>query len=433
MGPVVTLSTHSSRAATGKRYTYYQLRWFGADGKRYSQNLGRVGELSKRQAEKLRQAKELELRQRPGLASPGRIPTLAGFLETYIESRRSELASGSLELHEHTAKYLKGYFGDERRLDQITRYDAREFKTALAKGQLAKLNKRVFKTISPQTVDQHVRNARTMFNRAVDDDLIMYNPFDRLAGGLPAVEKDWHYVTIDELNKLLAACPNQAWRTLLGLCRLAGLRQGEALSLRWSDVDWSKARLTVWAQKTKRRRVVPIAPELQPILRDAVQQAPEGEPLLVHGLVAQNVWRDFGVIRKRAGVPKYAKWCHTLRKNRESDWVAAGFPFHVVVEWMGHSDEVARQHYLRVNDADLDAAAQTAITAELTQKVTQIASEPRLEPADDEPQILKLEDFKKKAGEGIRTLDVQLGNDPEPIPNPLPDNAQEPPGKEVGN
>jgi hypothetical protein len=126
MHPVVTLTTHFSRAATGKRYTHYQLRWFGPDGRRYSENIGRTDELSKRQAEKLRQAKEIELQQRPGLRSPSRIPSLASFLHTYIESRRGELAPGSIELHERTAKYLKGFLGEQRRIDQITRYDARE-------------------------------------------------------------------------------------------------------------------------------------------------------------------------------------------------------------------------------------------------------------------------------------------------------------------
>ena len=89
--------------------------------------------------------------------------------------------------------------------------------------------------------------------------------------------------------------------------------------------------------------------------------------------------------------------------------MAAGFPFHVVVEWMGHSDEVARHHYLRVNESDLDAAARTPIDEEVTQKVTQIETS---EPSGDEEealQVLKLEDFRKKAGDGIRTHDVQLG------------------------
>src|SRR5690606_34491614 len=112
---------------------------------------------------------------------------------------------------------------------------------------------------------------------------------------------------------------------------------------------------------------------------------------------------------KRAGIAPYAKWCHTLRKNRESDWMAAGFPFHVVVEWMGHSDEVARQHYLRVNDADIDAAARTPIAGNLTQLLTQLAVSEGSDEGEPEPQVLKLADFRKKAGDGIRTHDVQLG------------------------
>lgn len=223
---MVSLVTQTAKKASGVASSYYQLRWFGSDGKRYSQSIGRTDKLSKRQAEKQRQAKELELRQKPGLRNPGRIPLLTDFLETYLASRRSELAPGSLELHERTAKYLKGYLGEDRRLDTITRYDAREFKTALAKGELAKLNQRVFEAIIPHTVDQHIRNARTMFNRAVDDDLIQYNPFDRMSGGLPQLDKDWHYVDMAELAKLLDACPNVSWRAFLGLCRLAGLRQG---------------------------------------------------------------------------------------------------------------------------------------------------------------------------------------------------------------
>lgn len=39
---------------------------------------------------------------------------------------------------------------------------------------------------------------------------------------------------------------------------------------------------------------------------------------------------------------------------------------------MGHSDEVARQHYLTVNKADLGAATHTRIGVLLTQKLTQI-------------------------------------------------------------
>lgn len=97
----------------------------------------------------------------------------------------------------------------------------------------------------PTTVDLCVQNARTVFNLTVDDDLIDLNPFDRLTGGLPPVERNWCYVSLDDLNNPLAACPNQDWKTLPGLCRLAGFRQGETLALQWNAVDWATNRLTV--------------------------------------------------------------------------------------------------------------------------------------------------------------------------------------------
>jgi integrase len=406
----VVLTIRNVTKADGRQYSYWQLRWYDANGRRHSQNIGRKQELSKRQASRIRQQKQRELDEKPIRRDLSRVPTLADFLDIYVESRRSELARGTLELHEQTIRYLKGYFGGHRRIDEIARYNAREFKTELSKGKLRGVNKRQHASMKPSTVDLHIRNARTIFNRAVDDDLIDVNPFDRLAGGVPPIEKNWHYVSLDELSTLLVASPSQAWKTLLGLCRLAGLRQGEALALQWSAIDWDANRISVWAMKTKRRRIVPIAPELLPILRDALEQAPEGEPAIVAGMATQNLWRDFRVICKRAGIKPYAKWCHTLRKNRESDWINSGFPFHVVVEWMGHSDEVARQHYLRVNEEDLAAATQTQIGVVRAQLWAQPTDSGRDQADEPDPQIISLEKFKKIAGDRIRTDDVQLGN-----------------------
>ena len=82
----VTLTVHAVRPGDGKRYKYWQLRWFAPNGKRHSENIGRVDEVSKRKAEKLRQAKETQLRDRPTLRNPGRVPTLSEFLDVYIQS-----------------------------------------------------------------------------------------------------------------------------------------------------------------------------------------------------------------------------------------------------------------------------------------------------------------------------------------------------------
>ena len=109
------------------------------------------------------------------------------------------------------------------------RHDARAFKTALGTGDLMHTNKRQMRS-DPVTVDLHIRNARTIFNRAVADDLLEYCPFDRL-GSTPLVSRDWHYVSAEEFAKLMEAAPSPAWRLLLGLGRWAALRRGEALNL----------------------------------------------------------------------------------------------------------------------------------------------------------------------------------------------------------
>ena len=48
-----------------------------------------------------------------------------------------------------------------------------------------------------------------------------------------------------------------------------------------------------------------------------------------------------------AGIDRYAKIHHTLRKNAEMDW-AGKYPQHVASEWAGHSILVSAAHYLRV-------------------------------------------------------------------------------------
>jgi len=68
-----------------------------------------------------------------------------------------------------------------------------------------------------------------------------------------------------------------------------------------------------------------------------------------------------------------------------------------------------------------------------TQKWTQNDSTAKKSKHDRSPQAENSEEVEKKAGEGIRTLDVQLGNDPEPNHNSLKNKAQEPPEKEDGD
>ncbi len=71
--------------------------------------------------------------------------------------------------------------------------------------------------------------------------------------------------------------------------------------------------------------------------------------------------------------------------------------------------EPAAQLYLHANESDPPIATQPRIDPNLTQLLTQLDVSQGSADDEPEPQVLKLADFRKEAGDGIRTHDVQLG------------------------
>ena len=390
---MVTLSVNKS-----KGIEYWVLRWRTPDGKRRGETVGRKDQVSRRIAEKARREKENEFERSPGRATATRAPTLAKFIDTYLAARKSELSPGAIELHRQTGKYLVAYLGEHRQIDKVTRADARTFKAALAGGELMKVSKRP-KLLTAATVDLHTRNAKTMFNHAVDDDLVAFNPFDRMKAR-KAIQKEWRYVSVDDLRKLLEESPSEAWRLLLALARFAGLRRGEALNLRWSNIDWDRRRLRIiasdeWTPKDRDSREVPIGPELHDMLLKAFDSAAEGQVYVIppEQVNIKNLWRDLRALCKRAGVGEYAKPVHALRKSWAQD-MNRRYPANVVAAWGGWSSyETASDHYLTVDDGSYSQAT----TEKWTQLWTQLGP------------VKGGNVHKSIAGDGIRTHDVQLG------------------------
>lgn len=334
-----------------------------------TERLGPKKKLSKRQAKLKCDRLAAELNLNPFKADGRRAPSLEKLIRRYIENR-TDLKPATKKLYELTEKYLLEFFGGDIRIERITRAMAADWRAAMAKGKLV-LNQNK-KKIKEASVCIHVRNAKTIFNQAVREDLILYNQFDRLKGTAREPDKDWKYVTLEELDKLLDACSNWGWRMLIALCRLAGLRRGEALNLSWHDIDWQNHRLTVIAEKTGRQRVVPIEPKLYILLLDAFDNAEESKkricPISEHSL-----WRNFQMIRMRAGLEKWKDAFKVMRRNRETDW-AQQYPQYVVSAWIGHGIEVSSRHYLQVPEELYEKVATTNEAQTATKTATKFES-----------------------------------------------------------
>ena len=327
-------------------------------GKRERKSLGLIKDhpkngtdgITKRQAETERANLAFTLSRTPALS--GQAPTLAEFCQQYLASR-SDLKPSTKYLHTLTTRYLRSHFGDTLSISKITRASAAEWRSKMAAGSIVPVDckdEREQRPLSEQAVGMHVRVAKVIFASAVDSDLILLNPFDRLRGFAEAPMKDWAYVDAATFQKINDACPSTAWRLLFNLCRWAGLRKSEALGLKWKHIDLSPNRptLTVYSGKTNRRRSIPICPTLSQALQEAKQTA-KGEWAVCRSQVQPaSVSGRVRKILKAAGL-SYAKPLHTLRKNCATDWSKAAGPY-AAAEWLRHSMQVAADHYIQVTD-----------------------------------------------------------------------------------
>ena len=150
-------------------------------------------------------------------------------------------------------------------------------------------------------------------------------PFGALPTG-PTPSRYSRYVTPEEIERVVAACPNDEWRLLFGLARYAGLRiPSESHLLTWGDVDFERGRLTVRSPKTERhkgheQRVVPITPRLMELLQARFESCPEGEVRLLTISGKGALIRPVRLIWARAGVEPWQRLWQTLRSSCEKEW-----------------------------------------------------------------------------------------------------------------
>ena len=267
--------------------------------------------------------------------------TLKSLVDQFVKYKKPMIAKSSLDKLEGSLAKLTEHFGDSRAIDSLTLGDAANYESWGRKGGSSEAHQRTLN-----------RYAKQLFAYAVDHTWVPANPFRKLRSTALAASVR-HYVTETDTVKLLAACPSHPWKVLVGLARYAGLRvPSEAFSLTWNHFDWETRCISIAEQKTS-ARVCPILPELYPILRKAFDEKTDDNVLK---LSYSNIRRKFPGIIAKAKLQPWEDMFQTLRRSCETHMIAIGHPHHVVSEWIGHSVQVSRDHYLMVISADFERA-----------------------------------------------------------------------------
>ena len=297
------------------------------------------------------------------LAAVGLIPErhrqaavkLGQFLADY-RTARTDIKPSTRRHLVQAADNLVQFLSADKPLADVTAGDADGFRLHL------------LRRLGDNTTRRMCGRAKQFFRAALRRRLIAENPFGDMKGCTvqPNRSRDY-FVTRQDAEKVIEACPDAQWRLLFALSRYGGLRcPSEHLALKWGNVDWERNRILVHSPKTEHHpggesRWVPLFPELRTYLAEVFDQAEPGTEYVITRYRPSdkshiNLGPQLKRIIRRAGLTPWPKVWHNLRATRETE-LAESWPEHVVFTWIGNSRLVARKHYLQVTDEHFEQAA----------------------------------------------------------------------------
>jgi integrase len=264
--------------------------------------------------------------------------TVSEYLDKWLAGVQGELKASTFDSYSRTIeKHIRPRLGDLK-LQRITRTDVKSLKAAMEASKL-----------SGRSIEYALAVLKKALSDAVDDGLMGRNPAQGVKP--PKNEKPelevWSPV---QLRAFLDAVRDHPWFplwTVLGTC---GLRRGEALGLRWRDVEWEPPRMWVrrslvtvgsrtefTTPKNDHVRSVDLDPFTTSVLREhralteLVFCQPNGNPL-----DPSKVSKEFRRLAILAGLPPIR--LHDLRHSHTTHLLQNGVPVNTVAARLGHAD-----------------------------------------------------------------------------------------------
>lgn len=99
------------------------------------------------------------------------------------------------------------------------------------------------KPSSKKTVVSYMQIVRAVFDYAIDNRVIEYNPAQRLKTPMSASKEERRALTLEERHRIMEF--EHRGKPAMMLMMFSGLRRGEATALLWSDIDFKRKTITV--------------------------------------------------------------------------------------------------------------------------------------------------------------------------------------------
>jgi integrase len=270
------------------------------------------------------------------------IPTFEQVAGDWLKYKKPNIRHSTYEqYHGHVENHLKPYFGATK----ITRinFDSVERFMFHATDE---------KKIIPPTLRKLLVTLGSIFKYAVKKRLCEYNPVREIEKPKVAKTKQVDFLKPKEIRALIDKARDQKHITLFTLDVMSGMREGELLGLKWTDIDWINCQVHVrrtfnhgqfYEPKTEAsRRAIDLGPTVISELKKWKMACPPTELDLVFPnevgkpIDAPNmIHREFEPALTRAGIRKIR--FHDLRHTYATLLIDRGeHPKYIQVQ-MGHS------------------------------------------------------------------------------------------------
>lgn len=261
------------------------------------------------------------------------------------------------------ADYLADDAGESPEPDSVTTVELRGYVAALAEAGFAKTS-----------ISRRLASVRSFYRFGQREGWAAANPAAALRNPRKS-RKLPHFLTTDELSRLLAAPPKSGLlgtrdRAILETLYSAGLRVSELVGLNDGDLDLDQGICQVRG-KGRRERLSPLGSYAQRALHEwlAVRKLSPKEPTgrqapvfvnrLGTRLTTRSVGRMLEKYIKQAGLDGRTS-PHTLRHSFATHLLDRGADIRSVQELLGHKSLVTTQIYTHVSTSSLRAAYEKA-------------------------------------------------------------------------
>ena len=260
--------------------------------------------------------------------------------EQYMQAQA--VSSETVKLRQHIAKHFLPVFSDSSiKIITTDLIEAYQLKRKIEKTAMPKNIKKRESEISFREVNLEISILHNFFNFCIKRGYIDKNP----ASGIKKLNELSRLKTLsdEDIPKLISGATNKLTRDLITFLIYTGCRKGEALNLKWDDVDLKIGVIAIKGTKTKYDRYIPISKPLKELLK-GIEKNQDGLYLFnSNGAKIGDFKKSFHTACRNAGLKDLH--IHDLRHVFASKMVMNGTSLYITGELLGHRTTQMTKRY----------------------------------------------------------------------------------------